>query len=184
MSGISDINWIFKKYYGDNPQLMRIVSIHSEKVAEKALEICEKKNLPLDPKDIYCAALLHDIGVVKCNAPEIFAFGTLPYIQHGIEGKKILEKHGLFKYASVCLTHTGAGLTSKEIKDKNLPLPPIDMLPKTLLDKLICYADKFYSKGKNLTHEKSFEEICDQMKKYGNDSLKRFLELHSLFSIS
>lgn len=182
MSSITDINWLFNKYYGDNPQLKRIVSIHSEKVAQKALEIAKRNNLKLDPKDIYCAALLHDIGVVKCYAPDIFSFGERPYIQHGIEGRKILERHGLHQFAGVCDSHTGAGLSLKEIKEKNLPLPHKDLMPKTLLEKLICYSDKFYSKSQNLTHEKSFEEICTQMKKYGEDSLKRFLKLHKQFN--
>ena len=181
MSTIFDINFLFNKYYGDNPQLKRIVTIHSEQVAKKALEICKAKNLPLDPKDVFCAAMLHDIGVVKCKAPDIYAFGTLPYIQHGIEGRKILEKHGLFKYASICDTHTGSGITSQSIKKNKLPLPEKDFLPQTLLEKLICYSDKFFSKSHDLTKEKSIDEIIIQMRKFGEDSLKRFMDLHSLF---
>ena len=179
---IFDINWLYAKYYGDNLQLRRIVTIHSEMVAKKALEIAKQKNLPLDPIDIYCAAMLHDIGVVKCKAPDIFAFGDHHYILHGLEGKKILERHGLYKYAGVCLSHTGAGLTKKDIIKNNFPLPHVNMLPESLLEKLICYADKFYSKSGNLTHEKNIDEIKQQMKKYGEDSLARFLELDSLFS--
>lgn len=177
-----DINWLFFKYYGDNPQLRRIVTIHSEQVAKKAIEIAIAKKLPLDLKDIYIAAMLHDIGVVKCKANEIHAFGHLPYLQHGIEGKKILEKHGLYKYANICETHTGAGISKVDIKKYNLPLPEKDMLPKQLLEKLICYADKFFSKSHELTVEKPINEIIEQMKKYGEDSLKRFMDMHYLFN--
>ena len=181
MKGFTDINWLFYKYYRDHPDLKRIVVIHSEQVAKKALKICKDRKLSLDPTDVYCAAMLHDIGVVKCSAPDIHARGTLPYIQHGHEGEKILLKNGLSKYARICITHTGAGLTKQEIKDKGLHLPPIDMLPKTLLEKLICYADKFYSKSHDLRKEKSLEEVKAQMKKYGEDSYNRFMKLHQLF---
>ena len=184
MSAITDINWLFQKYFSDNPQLKRIVIIHSEQVAKKALKICSAKKLSLNPVDIYCAAFLHDIGVVMCDAPDIGAHGNLPYIRHGIEGRKILEQHGLFQYASICDTHTGSGITAEEIVKNNIPLPVKDYLPLTLLEKLICYSDKFFSKSHDLLHEKSIEEITSQMKKFGEDSLKRFLELHELFCIS
>lgn len=182
MLSISDINWIFNKYYGDNPELRRIVTLHSAAVARKALQIAVEKDLKLDPKDIYCASLLHDIGVVKCHAPAIHAFGELPYLNHGIEGKKILDKIGLYQYGRVCERHTGSGITAEEIKEKNLPLPPKDYLPETLLEKLICYADKFFSKSHDLQKEKSLDHIINQMQHFGPGSLSRFLELHNLFS--
>lgn len=184
MQQITDINRLFGKYYGDNPQLLRIVTIHSENVAKKALEICKAKNLDLDPRDVYCAARLHDIGVVKCFAPDINAQGTLPYICHGIEGKKILEENGLITYANICCTHTGSGITANEIRKNNLPLPEMDMVPETLLEKLICYADKFFSKGIDLYREKNVEEIMKQMQKFGEDSLHRFILLNNLFDLT
>lgn len=184
MSSITDINWLFHKYYSDNPQLRRIVTVHSEQVAKKALEIARTKKLDLDPVDIYCAAMLHDIGVVKCHAPEIYAWGELPYIRHGVEGRKILEENGLHRYASICDSHTGAGISAGEIKKNKIPLPIKDYLPLSMLEKLICYSDKFFSKSNNLTREKSIEEVESQMQRFGDDSLKRFLKLHSLFSLS
>ena len=49
--------------------------------------------------------------------------------------------------ARVAELHTGSGLTSAEITQQKLPLPARDYLPSSLLEKLICYADKFYSKS-------------------------------------
>lgn len=181
MPGISDINWVFKKYYADNPALRRIVATHSEQVAKKAIEICKAKNLEIDERDVYCAAMLHDIGVVKCYAPDIHAFGELPYLQHGLEGQKILIEAGLSQYASVCATHTGAGITKADIKLHNLPLPEKDLVPSTLLEKLICYSDKFFSKNHDLLEEKTLDQIIRQMERYGEPSLNRFLSLHKLF---
>ena len=154
---------------------------HSEQVARKALKIWKEKELALNPHDIYCAALLHDIGVVNCHAPDIHAFGSLPYLRHGLEGEAILKVHGLDQYARVCATHIGAGITSHEILKNNLPLPPKDFLPETLLEKLICYADKFYSKSGDLTKEKPLEDVIKQMNRFGPGSLARFLEMHKMF---
>ena len=181
MNDIIDINWLFQSYYHDNPHLRRIVIDHSKEVAKKAIDIVNKKKLKLDKKDVYCAAMLHDIGVVKCDAKDIYAHGSLPYLRHGLEGKKILENHHLHTYAKVCERHTGAGLTKKEIIENNLPLPPIDMLPISLLEKLICYSDKFFSKSKDLHREKPIDEVMEQMKRYGEEPYLRFLALHRLF---
>ena len=182
MPGIKDINWVYYKYYADNPELKRIVMVHSDQVAKKALEICKKKKLELNIQDVYCAAMLHDIGVVKCNAAGIYAHGKAPYIQHGLEGKKILDANGLSQYSNICTNHTGAGITKEEIKNNNLPLPLADMTPKTLLEKLICYSDKFFSKSHDLLKEKPLEEVKNQMKKFGEETYSRFMSLHSLFS--
>lgn len=184
MKLIRDINWLFNKYYSDNPELYRIVRIHSEQVAKKALAIWREKKLKLDPVNIYCAAVLHDIGVVKCNAPDIHAFGELPYLYHGIEGKKILLNHNLPQFANICSTHTGAGISIEDIRNNNLQMPEGDYLPFTLLEKLICYADKFYSKSGDLYHEKDIESVISQMKKFGEGSYNRFMEMNRLFSTS
>ncbi|MCH5224543.1 MAG: phosphohydrolase [Muribaculaceae bacterium] len=184
MKGVLDINWLYFKNYSDNPELRRIVIRHSELVTKKALEINRLKGLGLDPKEIYIAGMVHDIGVVKCYAPDIHARGNLPYLLHGLEGSKMLHATGLSKYSKICLTHTGAGITADEIKEKNLPLPVKDLLPESLLEKLICYVDKFYSKSHDLEREKSVEEIEEQMKKFGQESLKRFRQLHEQFKVS
>lgn len=182
MRSFIDINWLYTKYYGSNRELLKNVYKHSRMVAKKALQIAVQKNLDLDRKDIYCAAMLHDIGVVNCHAPDIHAYGSEPYLRHGIEGKKILENHGLYQYSGVCERHTGSGIMREEIIKNNLPLPPKDYIPKSLLEKLICYADKFYSKSGNLEREKSIEEIERQMSSFGEGSLKRFKELQYIFN--
>lgn len=182
MSNLLDINFLYNKYYKGQDKLRATVMIHSDQVARKALRILKEKKLSLDPRDVFCAAMLHDIGVVMCDAPGIHAHGFLPYLQHGIEGKKILEENGLASIANVCARHTGAGITKSEIIKNNLPLPPQDFIPETLLEKLICYSDKFFSKSHDLKKEKTIDEVIAQMEKFGPDSLDRFMELHKLFA--
>lgn len=91
-----------------------------------------------------------------------------------------MRNEGYPRHARVCERHTGAGLTAKEIEEQGLPLPHRDFLPETLEEKLVCYADKFYSK----THpdkEKSFEQAVHSIARFGNDGLQRFLKWKRLF---
>ena len=178
----AELEILFNKYYSDNPKLLATVLIHSECVARKAIECIIKKNLPVDKNFIYKAALLHDIGVVKCNAPDIYCVGEKPYICHGIEGAIILHENGFEQFAPFCERHTGSGLTKEEIQSRNLPLPHKDMIPLTLEEKIICYADKFYSKSGDLRREKTFNEIIAQLSKHGETVVERILELHNFFN--
>lgn len=176
-----DIDKIFSIYYTDNPELLATVIIHSECVTKKALECVKRHSLDVDESFVTEAAMLHDIGVIRCQAPSIFCYGTKPYICHGIEGKEMLESLNLPKHALVCERHTGSGLSLDDIVRQDLPLPRRDMLPVSLEEKLICYADKFFSKSGDIEKEKSLERVKESMRRHGTDTLNRFLELHALF---
>ena len=52
---------------------------------------------------------------------------------------------------------------------------------ETLEEKLICYADKFFSKSGNIKEEKSIETVIASMQKHGDDVLRRFRDLHEIF---
>lgn len=184
-----DIDSIIDRYYGGNTSLRRILLLHSEKVAEKALRIIDEKNLPLDRQFVHDAAMLHDIGIVFCDARGIECHGDAPYICHGLCGGRLLRGMAaelgmtadeMEPYARVCERHTGAGLTACDIEKQSLPLPKEDFLPETTEEKLICYADKFFSKTR-LTEEKPFENVLRSMQKFGDESVERFLALHRLF---
>ena len=99
--------------------------------------------------------MLHDIGIAQCDAPSIYCKGTEPYIRHGVIGRQILEEAGLPRHALVCERHTGSGITAEEIRERYMPLPCRDMLPISIEEKAICYADKFYSKSGDPTRRKS-----------------------------
>ena len=177
-----DYNLIIQKYYKDNPELLSILVKHSKAVAEKALAIAEAHpELRLDRQFIMEAAMVHDIGIIKTNAPDIQCFGTEPYIRHGVLGAEMLRAEGYPRHARVCERHTGAGLSLKEIEEQHLPLPHEDLLPETLEEKAICYADKFFSKTK-LEREKTLAEAERSVAKHGKEGLKRFREMEEIFS--
>ena len=177
-----NIDAILALYYEEGSALLDLLTTHSEMVARKALAIAETSRLDVDKKFVWDAAMLHDIGIFRCDAPSIYCTGTEPYIRHGMIGGEMMRGLGYPEIARVCERHTGSGLTSQEIEEQNLPLPHQDFLPETLEEKLICYADKFYSKSGNPRTEKPFDRVRASMAKFGADSLSRFDALTALFS--
>jgi uncharacterized protein len=90
-------------------------------------------------------------------------------------GRDILEKEGYLDLALVCERHIGVGITKQEIIEKKLPLPPRDMVPQTLEEKIIAFADKFFSKvPERVDKEKSVEEIKKELRKYGEEKVRIF----------
>ena len=177
-----DYNLIIHKYYSNNPELLQILLKHSKAVADKALAIAEAHpELRLDRQFIMEAAMVHDIGIIKTDAPDIQCFGTEPYIRHGVLGAEMLRAEGYPRHARVCERHTGAGLSLKEIEEQRLPLPHEDLLPETLEEKVICYADKFFSKTK-LEREKTLAEGERSVAKHGEEGRKRFREMEEIFN--
>ncbi len=167
---------LIDKYCAGNTELRRILLIHSRQVADRALRIARRNpQLDIDLVFLEEAALLHDIGVVLCDAPGIACHGTEPYIRHGILGAELLRAEGLPLHARVCERHTGTGLTCAAILARNLPLPPCDFVPETWAEQVICYADKFYSKS-HPEREKSPEQTLRSLGKFGVESVSRFRE--------
>ncbi len=176
---------IIDKYYGPG-KLRDLLLAHSGAVASKALALIDKNQLTdIDREFVYEAAMLHDIGIFRCDARDIFCEGPLPYICHGVEGRKILEAEGFPSHALVCERHTGSGLTVDDIVSQGLPLPHRDMLPLTREERLVCYADKFFSKSADHpTLEKPMDRILASMKRFAPAVLDRFNALRTEFDPS
>ena len=176
-----DYQAIIDQYYPEDTALRHILMIHSRAVMERALAIYDRHRvLNLDISFIVEAAMLHDVGVFRCNAPGILCYGSEPYICHGRIGAELLRQAGFPRHARVCERHTGAGLTSTEIIKQNLPLPHEDFLPETMEEKLICYADKFYSKS-SICRVKTMEQAERSLSKLGEEGVKRFCEWACIF---
>lgn len=164
---------IINKYYEGNDELRHILITHSRSVARKALQIASlHPELNLDRKFLEEAAMLHDIGIIRCDAPGIKCYGTEPYICHGTIGAGMLRAEGLEQHARVCERHTGTGLTLDDIVGRNLPLPHRDLQPETMEEQVICYADKFFSKTR-LDSEKTMEQAERSLAKFGEAGIER-----------
>lgn len=200
-----DYQGIIDYYYPEAkvPELRHILLKHSEAVARKAVEIVDAHpEFGADRDFVFAAAMLHDIGIIRCDAPGIFCYGSEPYLKHGVIGATMLtqaplqlplsgrgkglpttksntnspsrremsqsDREGAGALARVCARHTGTGLPGLE--------------PETWEEKIVCYADKFFSKTK-LDREKTYEEARQSLMKFGEEGVRKFEEWHRLFAV-
>lgn len=171
---MADYNAIIDKYYPAGTLRRDIYIKHCRQVADLAVDISRRNRLALDENDIVAASMLHDIGIFMTNAPSIGCEGTEKYIAHGYLGARLLRGLGVDeKIARVAETHTGAGITASDIEMLGLPIPAADYMPRTTLERLVCYADKFYSKS-GAMERKDFRKARASIARHGGDALARF----------
>jgi uncharacterized protein len=176
---------ILQKYFPPDQMAYKLYVPHVVLVTHLALRIARRLNLTAEQQQfIEEASMLHDIGVCKVHAPGIGCQGNAPYIQHGILGRKILDKEGLPQHALVCERHTGVGITKEEIIREGLQLPHEDFVPQSIEEKIICYADVWYSKNpEKLWKQYTFEDIHDWFKRFpdAKQKIQIFDTWHSEF---
>ncbi len=179
------ITAIINKYYPPGSLAHSIYVPHCQAVTELALKIVKAHpELGADEETVMYGGMLHDIGIFYTDAPEIGCFGQLRYISHGYMGRALLEKEGLPLIAPVCERHIGVGITIEDIIDRKLDLPLRDMTPQTIEEKIVCYADKFYSKSAdNLLRPKPLHKVRKSISKYGEEKWKIFEGMIVLFGI-
>ncbi len=183
---------IIRYFYKEDDDLRHLLLTHSRQVRDRALSIAnqpENAELHLNLQRIADGAMLHDIGIVRCDAPTILCRGTEPYIRHGVVGGEMLrayaEEHPEFHpdpYIRICERHTGAGITAAEVKAQQLPIEERDYLPETLEEQLICLADKFFSKS----HPDDVRDVArarHSLEKFGTETLRRFDEMCRTFHL-
>ena len=172
-----DAYQLIDKYYGNSPELRHVLVTHSEQVRDKALQICQAHpEWDVDRDFVAEAALLHDIGIIYCDAPKIHCVGTHKYIEHGYLGAQLLRNEGYPQHALVAERHTGSGITMEQVIREDLPIPIQDYLPISLAERIICYADKFFSKS-HLGEEVAITKIRENIWKYGHDAILRWEKL-------
>lgn len=173
---------LYDAFYPQNTRARDILERHSRSVAALAADINRRRESPVDPQLLEAAAMLHDIGIFLTNAPSIDCHGCLPYMMHGVLGADLLRRHGFpEEIARVAERHTGTGLYPADIATSSLPFPRDRVLyPETRLERLVCYADKFYSKSRDMSL-KSLERVRASLARHGADALQRFEALREEF---
>jgi len=174
---------IIAEFYRPGTKTYNVLMQHGKQVADKAVNAASKvPHLNPDLNFIREASMLHDIGIFLTNTPELGCTGAHPYICHGYLGREILESKGLPEHALVCERHVGVGITAEEIKRYNLPLPEHDMVPISIEEQIICFADKFFSKNGNMIlTEKSVGDTLRCLEPYGADKVITFQSWVRLF---
>ena len=166
---------LLEKYFPD-PYLFDNIVRHSRLVADKALQVASNLDgVAIDLIFLEEAALLHDIGVCRTLYPKLGCHGIEPYMRHGIIGREILEDEGLPVHALVCERHIGVGLTAEDVRSQRLPLPARNMAPLSLEEKIVCFADLFYSKNpEKIGREKTIAKIRSDLARFGEHKVGIF----------
>lgn len=191
---------LLHRYYPEDNALRRMLLHHSRQVCARALQIVERHpELGANRNLVEAGAMLHDIGIFLTDAPGIHCHGTAHYILHGSLGAQLLrneaeqlkeeqlqaiqlqeELHFYEALARICERHTGTGLTRQTIIERGLPDPQKDLLPETIEEQIICYADKFYSKS-HLERERTIPQTLQSLEKFGDEGVEKFRHWTELF---
>lgn len=175
---------LIDRHYPPGDPARDILLEHSRRVAAKAVGIARRvaEQEPVDLVFVEEAALLHDIGIRFVHAPDIGCHGPLPYLAHGCKGRDLLDSEGLPRHGLICERHIGVGLTAAEIRAQKLPLPERDMLPASIEEIIVTYADLFFSKSPgSLDVEKSVEQVRQGLARFGADKVAIFDAWHARF---
>ena len=169
-----NIQEIIDRYYPLENELKDIFMIHARAVTEMALDLAKKHpELKMDLQFIEEAAMLHDLGIFLTDAPRIHCYGNAQYLCHGYLGAELLRSLGYERHARVCERHTGTGLKKEQILANGWDIPAKDLLPETLEEQLICFADKFFSKTKYLNTPRTLEQVVESMHKISEESAEK-----------
>ena len=176
-----DYQAIIQKYYPEDNELRHILLVHSRSVADKALAIADRHpELSLDKQFLEEAAMLH---VSVLSVVMHLVYSVLVTSLTSVMGVSVLKcyvpRASLTMLVSVNDIR-GRGLLRSQIIAQQLPLPVQDFLPETMEEKVICYADKFFSKT-HLDKEKTVEQAIASLSKFGEEGVERFREWVKMF---
>ena len=138
---------------------------HCIAVAELALEIARRHSNTVDEKLIFKGALLHDIGRARSHG-----------IDHGFVGGELARVLGLdANLVQIIQRHVGAGITAEEAKE--IGLPHIDFMPRTLEEKIVAHADNLINGGRRTSIEETLMALKAKLGE-SHPSIKRTIALH------
>jgi uncharacterized protein len=127
---------------------------HTKAVSRVALEIAKgiKKNgVNVDTKLVEAGGLLHDIGRSKVHG-----------LEHGVAGGTILRELGYSdSLARIADTHVLCGVVDEDPNQEG-EAEAKDHTPRSLEEKIVCYADKITVEKKRTTLERRFDKWFQQ----------------------
>jgi uncharacterized protein len=182
---IMDYFQIIHRYIAPGSQTYPLYLIHCTLVAKLALEIGERLGLVMDSlRFIEEAAMLHDIGIVQTNMPVIFCSGPFSYLYHLTEGRRILEAEQLPHHAQVAQTHAGLSLAAERLSNAGIGGDLSTFMPQSIEEKIINFADLFYSKDTaTLWRKRTVGEVHGNIKQFAPQNIALFAEWTEKFGV-
>jgi uncharacterized protein len=149
---------------GCSPNVVR----HCKRVSALAVKIakaCQKKGLKVDVSLVEISSLLHDIGRSRTHS-----------VDHALIGGEIARSLGLSKSVIYVIErHAGGGISKEEARKLGWPVK--NYLPKTLEEKIVCYADKRVVGLRVVPIEQTIQAYASVLGK-NHSAIKRIWQLH------
>ncbi|MBO3839614.1 MAG: HDIG domain-containing protein [Thermoproteota archaeon] len=144
---------------------------HAIRVLGIAKELTDRirlKGYDVDEKLVTAGALLHDIGRSVTHD-----------VSHGVVGGRIIRRRKLDEeLARIVERHVGGGISREEAE--KLKLGSIDLVPETLEEKIVCYADKLVDGDRRVEFEETLKYFAEKLG-VEHPALKRLEELDAFF---
>lgn len=152
---------------GVNSNVLRHVLKVSE-VAKDLADRVESKGHRVNKKLVAAGALLHDIGrAVTHDVP------------HGVIGGQIVRRRKLDeRLAKIVERHVGAGISEEEAA--KLKLGTVNLIPETLEEKIVCYADKLVDSDKKIEFTETLKHFKEKLGEE-HPAIRRLKELDEFF---
>lgn len=152
---------------GVNKNVLR----HVLRVSEVAKDLASKvksKEYDVDEELVTAGALLHDIGRAVTHD-----------VSHGVIGGQILRRRNLDeRLARIVERHVGGGISSEEAV--KLKLGSMSLVPETLEEKIVCYADKLVDRDRIIEFSETLKYFAEKLGAE-HPAIKRLEELNDFF---
>jgi uncharacterized protein len=146
------------KYGSSDRVVMHCLTVAS--VSKKLVGPLSVGGRGIDRRAVQAGAILHDIGRSRTQT-----------VEHGYIGAQILRDEGVDAVVvEIVKRHVGAGISKEEAT--SLGFPEGDYIPRTLEEKIVCFADKMVSANQ----VRPFEEEVKRFARKGHD-VQRLLAL-------
>ncbi|MCS7138911.1 MAG: TIGR00295 family protein [Crenarchaeota archaeon] len=144
-------------------------AIRVSKIARELASRIRMRGYDVDEKLVVAGALLHDIGRSVTHD-----------VSHGVIGGRIIRRRRLDeRLARIVERHVGGGITRDEAE--KLKLSDKDLIPETLEEKIVCYADKLVDGDKKVNFEETLKYFKEKLGPE-HPAIKRLEELNEFFS--
>jgi len=152
---------------GVNSNVLR----HVLKVEEVARDIAgrvESKGYDVDEELVTAGALLHDVGRSVTHD-----------VSHGVVGGRIVRRRNLDeRLARIVERHVGGGISREEAVE--LKLGSLSLVPETLEEKIVCYADKLVDGDRRVEFPETLKYFKEKLGAE-HPAIKRLEDLDAFF---
>jgi uncharacterized protein len=152
----------FLRQSGCRQNVIRHVETVSQ-LACKIAEACRERGYAVDLELVEIGGLLHDIGRGRTHS-----------VHHAVIGAEIARSQRLPEsVVSIIKRHVGGGITAREAK--KLGWPEDVYVPRTLEEKIVCYADKLVEGSRRVPIEKTIDHFSYELPP---TAIERIWKLH------